>query len=357
MRRFPVYSGIILIFLFVACFAVGVRAENLADLQNALAKVAEKAFPAIVTVKAMKKDNTFSAAPEIFEEFMDFHFPPSRNGFSIDVPGYTSAYGSGFLISEDGQILTSCHILKGASYITVFFSDDQPLKAQIIGIDPMTGIALLKTDIHEKLPYLSLADSSKVKPGHIAIAIATNSFHNTMTFGIVSRVGTLGQTKRKCILSDVLTDSKNIGGPLLDINGNVMGLNSIIEINTPNPLFNTALCYSIPSNSVKEALDRIKDETAKPGKIENSRNKTIIYTLSGYGIELGEKNGSVYIVGIKSNSPAEFAPLRGGMRIQSINRLQIHTIEEARKAAEKYRNRLYLYIDDDDARHFIVLTK
>lgn len=356
MRMRQAYSGIIIICLFISLVSF-LKAEELADFQNALVKVAEKAFPAIVTVKALKKDETFNAAPEIFEEFMDFHFPPSRNGFSIDIPGYTSTYGSGFIISENGRILTSAHILKGASQIAVYMNHGQARKAKLLGTDPQTGIALLKTDSAKKLPFLSFADSSKIKPGHIAIAIATNSFNNTMTFGIVSRIGTLRKTNRICILSDVLTDSKSIGGPLLDINGNVMGLNNIIEINSPNPLFNTALCYSIPSNSVKEAIVRLKDKAAKTGKTEHAHHKTVIYTLSGYGIELGEKNGALYITGIKSNSPAEFAPLHGGMKVKSINRLQVHTLEEARKAAAKYRNRLYLYIDDDDARHFIVLTK
>jgi serine protease Do len=286
MKMRHAYSGIILICLFATCL-ISVRAEDLSELQDALVKVAEKAFPAIVTVKALKKDETFSAAPEIFEELIDFHFAPSRNGFSIDAPGYTSTYGSGFLISEDGEVITSGQIVKGASHITVFTSDGQPQKAKLLGFDPQTGAALLKLNKPAEFAPLSFADSSKIKAGHFAIAIATDSFNKTMTFGLVSRVGMIGNTKRMCILSDVLRNTKRIGGPLLDIDGNVMGVNNIIEIPSPNPLFNTALCYSIPANSVKEALSRIKDKSKTSQKTDGSQKKSVIFTLTGYGIELG----------------------------------------------------------------------
>ncbi len=340
------------------------RAMELDKFQKALAKIAEDAFPGIVSIKTTKRTR-LRTTPAVFEEFFDFHFEGLPEGVNIELLGGASInnYGSGFIASEDGLILTSGNVIDKGSKITVRLHDGSICDAIPLGIDKETNVALLKIKAPRKLHSLKLADSSEIRPGFLAVTVAPRCVTDyTMTFGIISRKGQLAHTGRQCILSDLITDSLNIGGPLLNINGEVIGLNDTLKADSIGSLFaNASLSYSIPSNTVKSALkrllkcaDKIKQQPMTQKALRHAENLKV---FSSYGIKLALRNDKVYISDVAPGSPAAWANLKEGMKLEAVNRQPVSTPKQAELAASKYPNRLALYIDAPNAKYFIVLSR
>ena len=179
-------------------------ASPLESTQNAFARVAEKAMPAVVTICPMKYyGGTYR-----------------ENG-----------YGSGFLITPDGYIVTNFHVIDGADALCVKLSTGEAALCKVTGTSRNTDLAVLKVNTGRALPYLKFADTSSVKVGHYAIAIgAPFALSQTMTTGIVSQKGrSLGLHYREdYIQTDAAVNPGNSGGPLLNIAGDVIGVNDCI---------------------------------------------------------------------------------------------------------------------------------
>ncbi len=194
--------------------------------------------------------------PEFFRRFFgpDFDAPP---GGGRD----RESGGSGFIISNDGYILTNNHVVRGADEVTVRLTDRRELRAEVVGTDPETDIALLKVDA-SGLPTVRLGDSNRLKPGQWVIAIGSPfSFDHSVTAGVVSAtgrsVGGGNQQYVPFIQTDVAINPGNSGGPLFNLNGEVVGINSQIFSGTGGYM---GISFAIPIEVAQNVVDQLKSD-------------------------------------------------------------------------------------------------
>ena len=182
------------------------------------------------------------------------------------------AQGSGFVVDKEGHIVTNYHVIKGANSIEVRFSNDDTLKARLVGSDPSTDIALLEVDADSRaLTPLALANSDRIEVGDAVVAIG-NPFglERTVTAGIVSALQRAvrapnGFTIDHVIQTDAPINHGNSGGPLLDTRGEVIGVNSQIETGGAGD-GNVGIGFAVPSNTVKSVVAQLLTS----GKVEHA---------------------------------------------------------------------------------------
>jgi S1-C subfamily serine protease len=186
----------------------------------------------------------------------------SESVFGLPQQQQSTATGSGFLIDNDGHILTNAHVVDGAKSVTVQLGDGDPQEAEIVGSDPSTDIALLKVDNTEGVNPLPLGDSSKVQVGDPVVAIG-NPFglDRTVTTGIVSALQRQIQAPNGFSISDVVqTDAAinpgNSGGPLIDGAGQVIGINSQIESQSGG---NVGIGFAVPIKTAIDVVSQLED--------------------------------------------------------------------------------------------------
>ena len=219
-------------------------------LNNAFAQVFEKVAPGVVIIEVSKKNDASenSAFDDLF-----FPGPPDENNPRRNQRGFqpVRSEGSGFIARGDGFIFTNFHVVEGADKITVKLKDGREFPARVIGTDEKTDVAVIKIDAKD-LPVVQLGDSDAVRVGQFAFAIgAPFKLDYTFTYGVISGKGRSKLLGGGTSISDFLqTDASinpgNSGGPLCDIDGKVVGMNTLI-----NGL-NRGLGFAIPSNMVKE---------------------------------------------------------------------------------------------------------
>jgi S1-C subfamily serine protease len=182
--------------------------------------------------------------------------------FGLPQQQQSTATGSGFLIDNDGHILTNAHVVEGAKSVTVQLGDGDPQEAEIVGSDPSTDIAVLKVDNTEGVNPLPLGDSSKVQVGDPVVAIG-NPFglDRTVTTGIVSALQRQIQAPNGFSISDVIqTDAAinpgNSGGPLIDGAGQVIGINSQIESQSGG---NVGIGFAVPIKTAIDVVSQLED--------------------------------------------------------------------------------------------------
>ncbi|MHC4124248.1 MAG: Do family serine endopeptidase, partial [Planctomycetota bacterium] len=217
--------------------------------------------------------------------------------------------GSGFIISKDGYILTNNHVVDEAKKLTVKFSDGQELKAEIVGTDPDADVAVIKVD-GKDLAYLELADSDEAEVGQWVVAIG-NPFglNGTVTAGIVSAKGRsrIGLNKYEdFIQTDAAINRGNSGGPLLNLDGKVIGINTAIIGSTGN----IGIGLAIPINMAKYAYEQI----IAGGKVERGYLGVGIQNFDkdlAKSFELGDTKG-VLISEVTEGSAADKAGIKQG---------------------------------------------
>ena len=216
------------------------------------ADLAEQVSKGVVNIRT-KRTVTGSGMPPSFEEFF-FGQPPFRGqrpgGRERQVP----SLGSGFVISPDGYIVTNNHVIEDVDEITVAFEDGRELPAEVIGRDPKTDLALLHVESDEDLPALPLGNSELVRPGEWVVAIG-NPFglEHTVTAGIISaKHRVIGQgSYDDYIQTDAAINPGNSGGPLINLKGEVIGINTAIK-----PAANT-IGFAVPVNMAKAILPQL----------------------------------------------------------------------------------------------------
>ncbi|MHC4325215.1 MAG: DegQ family serine endoprotease [Planctomycetota bacterium] len=257
-----------LLLLFIMPFsALAADPDSIAALRQmgkAFSTIAEKASPAVVGLKAEKTvsadSQTYHNSPfgdDFFEYFFGPRSPRGRSPQRYQEPQPQMALGSGFVISSDGYILTNNHMVEGAEKVTVELAGGRKFTAEITGTDPVTDIAVIKIDA-DNLPYLELADSDTLEVGEWVLAIGNPlGFSHTVTAGIVSAKGRSLRLAdiENFIQTDAAINRGNSGGPLLNLEGKVVGMNTAIYGATGN----IGIGFAIPVNMAKHAYKQIRE--------------------------------------------------------------------------------------------------
>src|SRR5256884_2574500 len=238
-------------------------AKPVADLSNGFVSVAEHVKPAVVFIKAQhveRADN--QRLPPGFEDF----FPQGRR------PRVEQGSGSGFIVSSDGYILTNNHVVAGADRVMVRLYDKREFTAKVVGSDPGTDVAVIKIDAHDR-PAVSLGNSDSTRVGEWVLAIGNpmgEAFTFTVTAGIVSAKGRLLnglQQSRYAIQDFIQTDAAinpgNSGGPLVNVRGDVIGINAAIASETG---FYSGYGFAIPINLAHTVMEQL----IKTGHVERA---------------------------------------------------------------------------------------
>src|SRR6266568_1711186 len=221
------------------------------QLNNAFAKVFETVAPSVVIIEISKKNEISESSPL---EDLFFQGPPDENNPRRN-PGAlrpVQSEGSGFIVRPDGYIFTNFHVVEGADKIEVKLRDGRDFPARVVGTDEKTDIAVIKIDAKD-LPVIPLGDSDAVRVGQFAFAIgAPFKLDYTFTYGVVSGKGRNkllaagGYSVSDYLQTDASINPGNRGGPLCDIDGKVIGMNTLING------INRGLGFAIPSNMAKE---------------------------------------------------------------------------------------------------------
>jgi serine protease Do len=239
--------------------------------------------------------------------------------------------GSGFIISPDGYILTNNHVVEGASKVEVHYGADEngngghTATAKIIGRDPATDIALVKIDADGQLPYVSLGDSDRIRKGDWAIAIGNPfQFENSLTVGVISAKGrSLGgiSTETRSFENFIQTDAAinfgNSGGPLLNIAGEVVGINTAIRGGGAQ-----GLGFATPINTAKRLLPMLKQGKVTRGYLGMEIREVDERSKQAFG--LTEARGAI-VNRVEEGKPAEKAGIQNGDVIVEVDGRPINT--------------------------------
>jgi len=271
-----------------------------------LSLAAKKAMPAVVNIYT---STTIKAPTNPFMEDPRFRFffgDPEN-----DEPQNSSSLGSGVIVSPDGYILTNHHVVEAADQIEVALADGRKAKAHVIGSDPETDVAVIKIELPGKLPAITFGHPEQAQVGDLVLAIGNPfGFGQTVTMGIISALKRdhLGlSTFENFIQTDAAINQGNSGGALVDVNGNLIGINSAIY--SPNG-GSLGIGFAIPANTAKNTMEQI----IKQGSVTRGWIGAAVQELTpelADSFKLGDTKG-VLITEIIRNSPAEKAGIKRG---------------------------------------------
>ncbi len=290
------------------------------DLANAnfVTEVVNDVGPAVVRINASR-----TVSQQLPEAFNDPFFGGRFN--NIPQERTERGVGSGFIISEDGRIITNAHVVDGADRVQVTLKDGRTLEGEVMGSDPVTDVAVIKVN-ERNLPTVRLSNSDQIQPGEWAIAIGNPlGLDNTVTAGIISGVGRsssqVGVPDKRVdfIQTDTAINPGNSGGPLLNARGEVIGVNTAIIRGAQG------LGFAIPINTA----ERIATELAETGTVQHPYLGIQMVTLSpevkadinnnpNSNLTVDADQG-VLIARVVQNSPAARSGLRAGDVIVEID--------------------------------------
>jgi len=231
------------------------RTAGLAGLEDAFEAVAANVGPAVVNINTEQdiRRRYYAFDPDSF--FFDPWGSPYRPYTRVET---VKALGSGVIITSDGFILTNAHVIQGADRIKVALFDERTFPARVVQASPGQDLALIKVDAGGDLPYARLGDSDKVRVGAWAIAIGSPfGFSETVTVGVISAKGRVvrgqgGQsTYRDLLQTDAAINFGNSGGPLVNLEGEVIGINQAIF--SPSGVGNIGIGFAIPMSAANKA--------------------------------------------------------------------------------------------------------
>ena len=299
------------IYIIFFYFLFGIQG-NTKDIPSSFADLAEKLMPSVVNISTTQTITTstnpfpfqFPPGSPFEDMFKDFGTPQTRKA---------SALGSGFIIDAKGIVITNNHVIKGAEDIIVRVNGDKEFKAEVIGSDPLSDIAVLKIDTNEKFKTVKFGDSDKARIGDWVLAIG-NPFGlgGTVTSGIISaRNRSIGLARYEdFIQTDASINQGNSGGPLFNMNGDVIGINTAILGQSGS----IGIGFAIPSNSAKRVIDQlikfgetkrgwlgvriqyVSDEIAEVEKLDRARGALVASVAEGSPSDkAGVKSGDIIL--------------------------------------------------------------
>ncbi len=311
--------------------------QEVLNLQEAFVNVAEEVKPSVVSIyteqvlKEVVPFNFFFADP--FEDFFDDFFGQPSPNRKVPQKRYynqrrVEGAGSGVVIDRDGYILTNYHVVRDAEKITVKLADDREYSGKVIGKDAKTDLAIVKIKPSGKLIVAKLGDSDKIRVGDWAIAIGSPfGLEQTVTVGIISAkrqsVKAQGYDYRDAIQTDASINRGNSGGPLVNIHGEIIGINTLIYSQSGGSV---GVGFAIPINRAKEILETLKTK----GKVERGFLGVKIEKIDDvfakqYGLK--EKTG-VMVGDIVSGSAAEKSGIKRGDIILEFDGQKIESAEK-----------------------------
>ena len=242
--------------------------------------------------------------------------------------------GSGFIINEDGYVVTNYHVINGAQEVKVIFSDGKEVNAKVVNYDAERDIAVIKITDDVKMPGIAqLGDSSTVKAGEEVIAIGNplgKEFSSTVTKGIVSSPNRKMKTENGNVLDYIQTDAAinpgNSGGPLINSKGEVIGINTAKKVGEDIE----GIGFAIPINEVKTRLGSLSKPILKLG----IPARTVTPELA----KENKLEEGVYVVGVQEFSPAEKAGLKIGDLIVEFGGKRVKTLEELNQVKSQYND-------------------
>jgi len=315
--------------------------------EKGFVEVVKRAKPAVVHVRVEKSVESGGMSDPQYEEFFnnpffERFFGPQFRQFQGPQRRYKQqGQGSGFIISNDGYILTNNHVVDGADTISVILSDNRKFTAELIGADPQTDVALIKIKDSGRLPTLPLGDSDALEVGEWVIAIG-NPFglSQTVTAGVVSATGrsSVGINEYEdFIQTDAAINPGNSGGPLINSKGEVVGINSALYSRTGGYM---GIGFAIPINMVKEVETQLKSA----GKVTRGWLGVVIQNLDedlarSFGLESAK---GILVSDVQPGSPAANAGIEQGDVIVKLNGIVLHDVADL-------RNRVAALKPDSDA--------
>ncbi len=284
---------------------------------NWVSTVVARTGTAVVRINSSKTVTT--QAPEIFNDpfFRQFF---GGSGTMPSQKEVVRGVGSGFIINANGQILTNAHVVDRADTVSVTLKDGRTFQGKVMGEDPVTDVAVVKIQA-DRLPVLTLGNSDQLKPGDAVIAIGNPlGLDNTVTSGIISATGRSVSDKRVAFLqTDAPINPGNSGGPLLNSQGQVIGMNTAIIQGAQG------IGFAIPIDTAK----RIADQLIATGKVEHAylgvemvaltpEVKQMLNSNPNRGLNVQVDQG-VLIAKIVPDSPAAKAGLKAGDVVEKVN--------------------------------------
>jgi serine protease Do len=318
--------------------------------------VAEEVKPVVVNIAADKELTGHPGIPFELFDWGPFFGQPPEGGHGQHVPHITSG-GSGIIVDAEGFILTNNHMVSESGDITVKLSDGTTLKAKVIGADPETDVALIKVD-HKFTPEMvaRLGDSDKIRIGEWAIAVG-NPFGLdwTVTVGVISargrsnlRIGgEQGPSYQDFIQTDASINFGNSGGPLVNIHGEVIGINTAINAQ------GQGIGFAIPINLARDIMLQLKTSgEVKRGYLGIYTGELTDIKKEALGLDAGLTG--VLVEGAQEKTPAAEGGLKGGEVITEINGLPVKDVSDFRFRIASYKPgsdvELTLLIDSKEKR-------
>jgi serine protease Do len=286
---------------------------------ESFADIAQKLRPTVVNVKVVKKvKNADFSRPEMpegpMQDFFERFFNQMPMPQNPQAPRTQQGMGSGVIISPEGYILTNNHVVEGADEVSITMADRKEYKGRIIGRDPQTDLAVLKIDAKESFPASTLGDSDNLKVGDWVVAIG-NPFglDHTVTAGIVSAKGRVigAGPYDNFIQTDASINPGNSGGPLLNLRGEVIGINTAI---IPQ---GQGIGFAIPVNTIKPLIPQLETKGSVTRGFIGVNIQSLTPALAK-SLNLPDQKGAL-VADVSDNTPAARAGIKRGDVIVSFN--------------------------------------
>ena len=313
------------IFLTTIIFVLNFQIKSLSqDIPSSFADLAERLMPSVVNISTTTTITTQSNP-------FPFQFPPGSpfedmfKEFGTPQERKSAALGSGFIIDQKGIVVTNNHVIQDAEDIIIRVNGDKEFKAKVIGSDPLSDLAVLQLETKEKFIPVKFGDSDKARIGDWVIAIG-NPFGlgGTVTSGIISaRNRSIGLSRYEdYIQTDASINSGNSGGPLFDMNGDVIGINTAILGRSGS----IGIGFSIPSNSAKLVIDQlIEFGETKRGWL-GVRIQDVTKEIADVE-KLDEPRGAL-VASVAENSPSDKGGVKAGDIILEFDDQKIQEMKE-----------------------------
>lgn len=303
------------------------KESSLTVLNEKLVEVSKKVTPAVVNISAQRE--RISKSPDQMRlpgDPFDENIPPLPKS-----PDARISRGSGIIYNDKGYIITNNHVIKEASNIKVTLADKREFRCSVVGTDPATDIAVIKIDEPAKnLPTLKIGNSDTIRVGELVIAVGNPfGFSHTVTMGIVSATGrqNVGLAEyEEYIQTDAAINPGNSGGALVNIKGELIGINTAIYSRSGGSL---GIGFAIPANMAKQVVEEI----IKSGKVVRGWLGVYIQDITkdiARSFKYGKESGAL-VSDVMKGSPAEKSEIKAGDIITKIDEREIIDVHHLRK--------------------------